>query len=118
LLGPLMFVVPLIVDRRMGLADAVSRSWNAARGQLGGSVLFGLAASLVVIAGAVACAGMGNAVAFGLLEAWPIVLAVALACGIWMVAAVPRVVLAIGVLYRDGFLASAPAVDEAPGSGE
>src|SRR5262249_39944955 len=88
-------------------------SWNAVQGQLGMSVLFGLVASLVVLAYAVACGGIGFSVLFGLLDSL-VVLAYAVACGIGLIVSVPLTVLAISVLYRDFFLAGAPAAGPPP----
>src|SRR5206468_58067 len=53
--GLLLFAVPLIVDERMGVTEAVRTSVEAARGQLLMAVLFTLAIALVAGVGLALC---------------------------------------------------------------
>ena len=63
-IGALYFTIPLVVERRMSVADAIQASRNATRGDLFMFVLFALVVSIIAQAGSYLCVGM--------LVTWPL----------------------------------------------
>jgi uncharacterized membrane protein len=63
--GALYFTVPLVVERRMSIADAIQASRNATRGDLFMFVLFAIVVSIIAQAGSYLCY-------VGMLVTWPL----------------------------------------------
>lgn len=85
--GLFMFVSPLIVDRKLGIMDAINTSINALKSQMWMALLYILVIGIV--------AGLG-----------------ALACGVGALVTAPLSLLALALTYRDFFLGGST-----PGSG-
>ena len=76
--GLLFLVIPLIIDRKMGVLEAMSASWNALKDDLVMATLFAIVLPFV--------AGLGG-----------------LLCGIGSIFTMPLLYLGIAILYRDFF---------------
>jgi uncharacterized membrane protein len=77
-LGLFVFVMPLIVDRRLGVFDAIGTSYKTLLPHLGASVFFNIRLFIVLLAGL-------------------------LACCIGIIVAIPIVAVAMAILYCDFF---------------
>lgn len=78
----LVLTYPLIIDQRLGVTEAMSRSWNALKGEWLMATLFVFVIGLLAEAGAIAC-------------------------GVGVLFTIPLAFLSVALMYRDFFLNTA-----------